>query len=98
MTRRGFRAIAEVNAAIQEAVAGIRVAKNFRQEAKIYGEFKVVNKQSYTANLMRGFVLANVFPILNALGGVGTALLVYPGRFECPAPGQSVSAHGICSC
>ena len=92
VTRRGFRAIAEVNAAIQEAVAGIRVAKNFRQEAKIYGEFKVVNKQSYTANLMRGFVLANVFPILNALGGVGTALLVYLGGLSAGAGAISIGA------
>ena len=79
VTRRGFRAIAEVNASIQEAVAGIRVAKNFRQEAAIYASFRDVNRQSYRANLLRGFVLANVFPIINALSGVGTALLVYLG-------------------
>jgi ATP-binding cassette subfamily B protein len=92
VTRRGFRAIAEVNAAIQEAVAGIRVAKNFRQEAKIYGEFKVVNRQSYSANLMRGFVLANVFPILNALAGIGTAMLVYLGDLSAGAGVISIGA------
>jgi ATP-binding cassette subfamily B protein len=79
VTRKGFRAIAEVNAAIQEAVTGISVAKNFRQEAAIYGAFSRVNRQSYSVNLRRGFVLANIFPILNALSGVGTALLVYLG-------------------
>jgi ATP-binding cassette subfamily B protein len=92
VTRRGFRAIADVNAAIQEAVAGIRVAKNFRQEAKIYGEFRAVNRQSYSANLMRGFVLANVFPILNALAGVGTALLVYLGGLSAGAGAISIGA------
>ncbi len=79
VTRRGFQAIAEVNAAIQEAVTGISVAKNFRQEAKIYDEFRAVNKQSYDINLRRGFVLSNVFPVLSTLGGVGTAVLVYYG-------------------
>jgi ATP-binding cassette subfamily B protein len=79
VTRRGFRAIAEVNAAIQEAVTGISVAKNFRQEAKIYGEFQAVNNQSYAINLRRGFVLSNVFPVLSMVGGLGTALLVYFG-------------------
>jgi ATP-binding cassette subfamily B protein len=79
VTRKGFRAIAEVNAAIQEAVTGISVAKNFRQEAAIYSAFSRVNRQSYSVNLRRGFVLANIFPILNALAGVGTALLVYLG-------------------
>ena len=79
VTRAGFRVMAEVNAAIQEAVTGISVAKNFRQEGTIYNEFKVVNRQSYQANLRRGVTLAAVFPVLNALSGIGTAILVYAG-------------------
>jgi len=79
VTREGFRAMANVNALIKEAVTGIGVAKNFRQESTIYGEFEDVNRMSYRINLRRGFVLATVFPVLNALGGVGTALLVYIG-------------------
>ncbi|MGD8865468.1 MAG: ABC transporter ATP-binding protein, partial [Anaerolineales bacterium] len=51
VTRRGFRAMANVNAAIKEAVTGISVAKNFRQEAKIYAEFTDVNVNSYLANV-----------------------------------------------
>jgi ATP-binding cassette subfamily B protein len=79
VTRRGFRALAEVNAAIQEAVTGISVAKNFRQEAAIHERFSEVNRQSYGVNLRRGFVLSNLFPTLNGLAGVGTAALVYWG-------------------
>ncbi|MEJ2736059.1 MAG: ABC transporter ATP-binding protein [Anaerolineae bacterium] len=79
VTRRGFRAMANVNASIKEAVTGIAVAKNFRQEARIYDEFDEVNVKSYHTNVRRGFVLAMVFPTLNALGGVGTALIVYMG-------------------
>lgn len=79
VTRKGFRAIAEVNAAIQEVVTGISVAKNFRQEAAIYADFTDVNRQSYDINLRRGFVLSSVFPVLNALAGAGTAALVYWG-------------------
>ncbi len=79
VTRQSSRALGEVNKAIQEAVSGIRVAKNYRQEAAIYGEFMRVNDQSYTINVRRQFVLANIFPALNALAGVGTALLVYFG-------------------
>src|SRR4029453_16946860 len=92
VTRRGFRAIAGVNASIQEAVAGIRVAKNFRQEAAIYAGFRDVNRQSFKANLLRGFVLANVFPTLNALGGVGTALLVYLGGLSAGQGTISIGA------
>jgi ATP-binding cassette subfamily B protein len=79
VTRRGFRVLAEVNAAIQEAVTGIAVAKNFRQEAAIYEDFSVVNHQSFKVNLQRGYALALTFPLLNALSGLGTAALLYGG-------------------
>jgi ATP-binding cassette subfamily B protein len=79
VTREGFRAMANVNAAIKEAVTGIQVAKNFRQETAIYDEFDEVNLSSYGANVRRGFVLSLVFPTLNAMGGAGTGLLVYMG-------------------
>lgn len=79
VTREGMRAMANVNAAIKETVSGIAVAKNFRQEGTIYSEFDEANKQSYAVNVRRGVVLAMVFPSLNAMGGVGTALLVYAG-------------------
>ena len=92
VTRSGFRAIAEVNTAIQEAVAGIRVAKNFRQESAIYGAFCKVNKQSYDVNLRRGFVMSNVFPTLNVLAGIGTAILVYLGGLSTGAGLISVGA------
>jgi ATP-binding cassette subfamily B protein len=79
VTREGFRAMANVNSAIKEAVTGIAIAKNFRQEAAIYQDFDRVNLQSYRINVRRGFVLATVFPTLEVLGGLGTALLVYLG-------------------
>jgi ATP-binding cassette subfamily B protein len=79
VTRQSTRAIGEVNKAIQEAVTGIRVAKNFRQEQAIYQQFRVVNKQAYGINVRKAFVIANIFPTLNTLSGIGTALLVYFG-------------------
>lgn len=88
VTRRGFRVLAEVNAAIQEAVTGIAVAKNFRQEAAIYEEFDAVNRQSYKVNLQRGYALSLTFPLLNALSGLGTAALLYGG-------GQAVGLGAI---
>ena len=79
VTRKGMRAMANVNAAIKETISGIAVAKNFRQEASIFTEFEQANKQSYKVNVQRGLVLAMVFPVLNALGGIGTAILVFVG-------------------
>jgi ATP-binding cassette, subfamily B, bacterial len=78
-TQQARRALAEVNAKVQETVSGISVAKAFRQEAAIYGEFAGVNQQSYRINLRQGFVFSGIFPVLNAVAGVGTALVVYFG-------------------
>ncbi|HSF80885.1 MAG TPA: ABC transporter ATP-binding protein [Anaerolineales bacterium] len=79
VTRRGMQAMANVNAVIKETVSGISIAKNFRQEGSIFSDFDAANRQSYQVNIQRGFVLALVFPVLNALGGVATAILIYVG-------------------
>jgi ATP-binding cassette, subfamily B, bacterial len=79
VTRRGMQAMANVNAAIKETVSGIAVAKNFRQEGSIYNDFDAANQTSYTVNVQRGLVLSTVFPSLNAIGGIATALMVYFG-------------------
>ncbi|MEX2161156.1 MAG: ABC transporter ATP-binding protein [Anaerolineales bacterium] len=78
-TRRGMRAMGNVNAAIKETISGIAVAKNFRQEDMIFGEFNDANQTSFRVNMRRGFVLAAVFPTLNALAAAGIALLIYVG-------------------
>jgi len=79
VTRQGMQAMANVNAAIKETISGIAIAKNFRQEANIYNEFDGANKLSYRVNFRRGLVLGLVFPILNIISGLATALLVYVG-------------------
>jgi ATP-binding cassette subfamily B protein len=79
VTKRGMRAMADVNAAIKETVSGIAIAKNFRQEKSIFDTFDFANQQSYGVNVQRGFILSLVFPTLNALGGIFTAILVYAG-------------------
>ncbi len=90
--RRSMRAVANVNASIKEAVTGITVAKNFRQEEAIYREFETVNVQSYSVNVRRGFVLALVFPTLNAMMAVGTAIVVYLGGLEAAKGAIAVGA------
>ena len=92
VTRQGSRALGEVNKSIQEAVTGIRVAKNFRQEQAIYDEFLSVNRQAYSINVRRGFVIANIFPVLNILGGIGTAVLIYYGGRSAVAGAITIAA------
>ena len=79
VTKRGMKAMADVNAAIKETISGISIAKNFRQEESIFKSFDESNQQSYQVNIRRGLVLSLVFPTLNALGGVFAAILIYVG-------------------
>jgi len=92
VTKKGFQVLGQVNSAIQEAVTGIGIAKNFRQEGAIYRRFHDINEQSYQVNLRRGFVLSNVFPVLNILSGLGTAALLYWGGVSVGAGLVTVSA------
>ncbi|MSP14193.1 MAG: ABC transporter ATP-binding protein [Chloroflexi bacterium] len=78
-TVQARRVLAEVNANVQEAVTGISVAKNFRQEQRIYHEFKPVNAQSYRLSLRQGLTFSSIFPILGTIAGIGTALIIYFG-------------------
>jgi ATP-binding cassette subfamily B protein len=79
VTKKGMKAMSDVNAAIKETISGISIAKNFRQEESIFKSFDESNQQSYQVNVQRGFVLSLVFPVLNAVGGVFVGVLVYVG-------------------
>jgi ATP-binding cassette subfamily B protein len=78
-TTQARRVLAEVNATVQESITGISVAKNFRQEQRIYEEFKQVNAQTYRLSLRQGYVFSGIFPILGTVAGLGTATVVYFG-------------------
>lgn len=95
VTREGMQAMAEVNATIKETVSGIAVAKNFRQEYSIYDTFTDANKLSYDVNVRRGRVLSIVFPMLNTLGGIATAILLYNGGLSVLAGGITVGTLNL---
>ena len=78
-TRHARRALATVNATVQETISGISVAKNFRQEQSVYDEFRGVNRLSYRVNLRQGLVFTGIFPALNTIAGIGTVIVVYFG-------------------
>jgi ABC-type multidrug transport system fused ATPase/permease subunit len=73
------RIFATVNAHVQETISGIGVAKAFRREQMVYEEFEEVNKKAYSINLRTGYTFGSIFPILNAIAGIGTGALVWFG-------------------
>lgn len=92
VTRAGMRAMANVNQTIKETVSGIAVAKNFRQEKRIFEIFDQSNRLSYQVNVRRGLVLSMVFPIMNTVGGWMTSLLVYLGGISAVQGAVTVGA------
>ncbi|KPV53328.1 ABC transporter [Kouleothrix aurantiaca] len=89
MARRTITASRRVNATvsshIQETISGIGVAKTFRRERAIYEEFLPVNEQSFQVTRRTRFVFSSIFPVLNMLAGIATALLVYFGGLTVQA-------------
>lgn len=73
------RAQATVNATIQETISGISVAKNFRQESAIYGDFQGTNELAYRVQLRRVVVFGSIFPLLNTVSGMAVAVIIYVG-------------------
>ncbi|MCB0009393.1 MAG: ABC transporter ATP-binding protein, partial [Anaerolineales bacterium] len=73
------RALATVNATIQETVSGIAVAKNFRQEAAIYEDFQETNEMAYQVMLRRVLVFGSIYPLLNTVSGLAVAVIIYVG-------------------
>ncbi|MFN8595022.1 MAG: hypothetical protein U0559_02395 [Anaerolineae bacterium] len=55
------------------------------------------NEQSFRINRRTGYVFSAIFPILNVLAGIGTALLVYVGGLNVQRRAHTC-AIGICSC
>jgi ABC-type multidrug transport system fused ATPase/permease subunit len=78
-TQRAQRSLARVNANLQETMAGISVAKNFRQERTVYDEFRPINQQSYAVTLRQGFIFSGIFPVLFLVAGLATVVLVQVG-------------------
>ena len=71
--------MAEVNQTVQETMRGITVAKNFRQEERVYAEFGEVNDQAYRVTLRQGFIFSGIFPVLFLVAGTGTVIVLYAG-------------------
>ena len=92
VTKSGMQAMADVNSAIKETVSGIAIAKNFRQENSIFKTFNTANRTSYRVNLWRGFVLSLVWPSLNTVGGIATALLVFAGGLSAARGAVTIGA------
>jgi ATP-binding cassette subfamily B protein len=81
--RDAFREIrgkmARLNAFLQEHLSGIKVVQAFAQEARVEGEFDVINVDYRRANARAIFADASLYSIVEAVGSLAVAGLLWHG-------------------
>jgi ATP-binding cassette subfamily B protein len=71
--------VAEINTRFAETIEGIGVIQLFVQEAKNYQKFRRLNHENYQAGMRQIHVLAIFMPIIELLGVVAVAVVIFYG-------------------
>ncbi len=71
--------IAKINGTLQEDFSGIKVVQIFNRERENYRRFKVLNHENYLANMKQIVIFALFVPIIEIVGTVAIALLIWYG-------------------
>ena len=98
--RRGYdmvrTCIARINAFLQEHFAGAQTVQIFNAEAKSLRRFKTINEDYRKANIDTIFFYAVFFPLVDFIGAVGIALIIWFGGYRVMqnTPGHTVLTLG----
>lgn len=83
VAREAFREIrikiAEINSRFSETIEGIRIVQLFRQESKNYQDLKKLNHEHYLAGMRQVRVFAVFMPLIELMGTVVVALIIFYG-------------------
>jgi len=71
--------IAEINTRFSETIGGIRIIQLFRQEINNYRRFEQLNHENYLAGMRQIHVLAVFMPLIELLGVIAVALVIFYG-------------------
>jgi len=71
--------VAEINTRFAETIEGIRVIQLMRQERENYKKFHALNHENYLAGMRQIHVLAVFMPIIELLGVIAFALVIFYG-------------------
>ena len=98
--RRGFDMVrtrlARINAFLQEHFAGAQTVQIFNAEAKSLHKFDQINSDYRKANIDTIFFYAVFFPLVDFIGAVGIALVIWYGGYRVMqnTPGHTVLTLG----
>jgi len=80
--RRVRTAIARINAFLQENITGTAVVQIFNQERKQFEKFTRINREHLNANLQSIFYYSIFYPLLELVGALAVALIVWYGGLQ----------------
>ncbi len=98
--RRGYELvrtrIARINAFLQEHFAGAQTVQIFNAETKSLRTFDRINEEYRRANIDTIFYYAVFFPLVDLIGAVGIALIIWYGGYRVMqnTPGHTVLTLG----
>jgi ATP-binding cassette subfamily B multidrug efflux pump len=75
-------AVASINTFLQENITGTAVVQLFSQEEKQYDRFTHINRDHLDANLRSIFYYAIFYPLLELIGAIAVALIVWYGGLQ----------------
>ncbi|HKS29770.1 MAG TPA: ABC transporter ATP-binding protein [Pyrinomonadaceae bacterium] len=84
--RRGYDMVrtrlARINAFLQEHFSGAQTVQIFNAEEKSRGQFHAINDDHRNANIETIFYYAVFFPLVDLIGAIGIALIVWYGGYR----------------
>src|SRR5947209_7463071 len=84
--RRGYDMVrtrlARINAFLQEHLSGAQTVQLFNREAKSFKQFHDLNDDYRNANIETIFYYAVFFPLVDLIGAVGVALIIWYGGWR----------------
>src|SRR6266542_2057001 len=88
--------IARINAFLQEHFAGAQTVQIFNAEAKSLHQFDTINDDYRRANIETIFFYAVFFPLVDFIGAVGIAFIIWYGGYRVMqnSPGHTVLTLG----
>lgn len=90
--RRVRTAVARINTFLQENITGIAVVQGFTQEKRQYRRFTEINREHLDANLQSIFYYALFYPLLELVGALAVALVVWYGGLKVFAGSLTLGA------
>src|SRR5436309_947935 len=98
--RRGYDLVrtrlARINAFLQEHLSGAQTVQIFNRESKSLRQFHEINDDHRRANVETIFYYAVFFPLVDLIGAVGVALIIWYGGYRVMqnTPGHAVLTIG----